>query len=35
VYWQLWLIGAGMLAVLAATGGLLFEYYSGSRHAAE
>jgi len=35
VYWQLWLIGAGMLAVLAATGGLLFEYYSAPATAAE
>jgi hypothetical protein len=35
VYWQLWLLAAGLLAVLAATGGLLFEYYSGSRRAAE
>jgi hypothetical protein len=35
VYWQIWLLALGMLAVLGATGGLLFEYYSGSRRAAE
>jgi hypothetical protein len=35
VYWQVWLLAAGLLAVLGATGGLLFEYYSGARRAAE
>ena len=35
VYWQIWLLAAGLIAVLLATGGLLFEYYSGSRRAAE
>ncbi|HKT01975.1 MAG TPA: cytochrome c oxidase subunit 4 [Rugosimonospora sp.] len=35
VYWQIWLVAAGMLAVLFATGGLLFEYYTGSRRTAE
>jgi hypothetical protein len=35
VYWQVWLIAAGLLAVLGATGGLLFEYYTGARRAAE
>ena len=35
VYWQVWLLAAGLLAVLAATGGLLFEYYTGVRRAAE
>jgi hypothetical protein len=35
VYWQVWLLAAGLLAVLAATGGLLFEYYTGARRAAE
>jgi hypothetical protein len=35
VYWQAWLIAAGLVAVLAGTGGLLFEYYTGSRRAAE
>jgi hypothetical protein len=35
VYWQVWLLAVGLLAVLGATGGLLFEYYSGARRAAE
>jgi hypothetical protein len=35
VYWQIWLLAAGMIAVLLATGGLLFEYYTGSRRTAE
>lgn len=35
VYWQVWLLIAGLLAVLAAVGGLLFEYYTGSRRTAE
>jgi hypothetical protein len=35
VYWQVWLLALGMIAVLAATGGLLFEYYTGARKAAE
>jgi hypothetical protein len=35
VYWQVWLLVAGLLAVLAGTGGLLFEYYTGARRAAE
>ena len=35
VYWQVWLLAAGLLAVLASTGGLLFEYYTGVRRAAE
>jgi hypothetical protein len=35
VYWQVWLLVAGLVAVMAATGGLLFEYYSGARRAAE
>jgi hypothetical protein len=35
VYWQVWLLAAGLLAVLGATGGLLFEYYTGVRRAAE
>jgi hypothetical protein len=35
VYWQVWLLGLGLLAVLGATGGLLFEYYTGARRAAE
>ncbi len=35
VYWQVWLLAAGLIAVLAAAGGLLFEYYTGARRAAE
>jgi hypothetical protein len=35
VYWQTWLIAVGLIAVLMATGGLLFEYYTGARRAAE
>jgi hypothetical protein len=35
VYWQWWLILAGMAAVLVGTGGLLFEYYTGTRRGAE
>lgn len=31
LYW--WLIAAGLVAVLLATGGLLFEYYTGARKA--
>jgi hypothetical protein len=35
VYWMIWLIAAGLIIVLGATGGLLFEYYTGSRRGAE
>ena len=35
VYMQIWLIAAGMIAIIFATGGLLFEYYTGSRRIAE
>jgi hypothetical protein len=35
VYWQIWLITAGVLVILVATGGLLFEYYTGARRTAE
>ncbi|MEU5905547.1 cytochrome c oxidase subunit 4 [Micromonospora sp. NPDC047527] len=35
VFWQYWLIGAGMLAVIFAVCGLLFEYYTGTRRTAE
>ncbi len=31
VFWQWWLIAAGMIAVLLASCGLLFEYYTGTR----
>ncbi|GAA1792905.1 cytochrome c oxidase subunit 4 [Planosporangium flavigriseum] len=35
VYWAPWLIAVGMIAVILTTGGLLFEYYTGSRRSAE
>jgi Cytochrome c oxidase subunit IV len=35
VYMQIWLIAAGGAAIIFATGGLLFEYYTGSRRVAE
>jgi hypothetical protein len=35
VYWQIWLLAVGMVGILFTTGGLLFEYYSGSRRTAE
>ncbi|SCL16408.1 Cytochrome c oxidase subunit IV [Micromonospora nigra] len=35
VFWQLWLLGVGLLAVILATCGLLFEYYTGTRRTAE
>jgi hypothetical protein len=35
VFWQWWLIALGLLAVIFAACGLLFEYYSGTRHPAE
>jgi len=31
VFWATWLIALGFVAVIFATGGLLFEYYTGSR----
>jgi hypothetical protein len=33
VYFYWWLIAAGLVAILASTGGLLFEYYTGARKA--
>jgi Cytochrome c oxidase subunit IV len=35
VFMQIWLIVAGGAAILVASAGLLFEYYTGSRRAAE
>lgn len=35
VFWQLWLLGVGLVAVVFAVCGLLFEYYSGTRRTAE
>jgi hypothetical protein len=34
-YWRWWLIALGLIAVLMATGGLLFEYYTGARRGAQ
>jgi hypothetical protein len=34
VFWMVWLIAVGLIAVVAATCGLLFEYYTGTRHPA-
>jgi hypothetical protein len=34
VYFQVWLLLIGIIAVLITTGGLLFEYYTGTRRAA-
>jgi hypothetical protein len=35
VYMQIWLIIVGAASIIFATGGLLFEYYTGSRRVAE
>ncbi|MEO3747392.1 cytochrome c oxidase subunit 4 [Plantactinospora sp. B5E13] len=35
VFWQWWLIATGLVAVVFAACGLLFEYYSGTRRTAE
>ena len=35
VFWMWWLIALGMIMVIFAACGLLFEYYSGTRHTAE
>ena len=35
VFWQVWLLAAGLVAVILATCGLLFEYYTGTRRTAE
>lgn len=34
VFWQWWLIAAGVVAVLVTTCGLLFEHYTGTRRTA-
>ncbi|MEU5940312.1 cytochrome c oxidase subunit 4 [Micromonospora sp. NPDC047548] len=34
-YWQFWLIGLGLITVIFAACGLLFEYYTGTRRTAE
>jgi len=35
VFWQVWLLVIGLLAVIGAAAGLLFEYYTGTRRTAE
>lgn len=35
VFWQWWLIVAGLVAVVFGASGLLFEYYTGTRRTAE
>ena len=35
VFWQWWLIALGLIMVIFSACGLLFEYYTGSRHPAE
>ena len=35
VFWMWWLIALGMIMVIFGACGLLFEYYSGTRHTAE
>jgi len=35
VFWQVWLVALGLIMVIFGACGLLFEYYSGSRHPAE
>ncbi len=35
VFWMWWLIGVGIVGVLLASCALLFEYYTGTRRAAE
>ena len=32
VFWMWWLVAFGLVAVIFASSGLLFEYYSGTRH---
>ena len=35
VFWMWWLIALGLIMVILGACGLLFEYYSGTRHTAE
>ena len=35
VFWMWWLIAFGLIMVIFSACGLLFEYYSGTRHTAE
>jgi putative Mn2+ efflux pump MntP len=34
-FWMWWLIAAGLIMVIFSACGMLFEYYSGTRHTAE
>ena len=35
VFWMWWLIAVGLLMVIVAASGMIFEYYTGTRHTAE
>ena len=35
VFWQMWLLAIGLVAIIVSACGLLFEYYSGTRRTAE
>jgi uncharacterized membrane protein YjjP (DUF1212 family) len=35
VFVQWWIVAAGLIAVVLGAAGMLFEYYSGTRHSAE
>jgi hypothetical protein len=35
VFWQFWLLGLGLVALVFGACGLLFEYYTGTRRTAE
>ena len=35
VFWMWWLIAAGLIMVIFAACGMVFEYYTGTRHTAE
>jgi hypothetical protein len=35
VFWQGWLIAVGAISVLVTSGAMIFEYYTGTRRAAE
>jgi hypothetical protein len=35
VFWQVWLLAIGLVSVITAACGLIFEYYTGTRRTAE
>ncbi len=35
VFWQIWLLALGLVGVILAVGGFVFEYYTGTRKARE